>query len=82
MDCRLLDASDRLIWARACAVDAVLVTKDEDFVMLQSLDPDGAAVVWVRIGNSTRRELLAWFVNLLPDIEHALTSGERLIEIA
>ncbi|MFZ1575491.1 MAG: hypothetical protein WAT36_09735 [Chromatiaceae bacterium] len=50
--------------------------------MLQSLDPDGAAVVWVRIGHSTRRELLAWFVKLLPDIEHALTSGERLIEIA
>ena len=39
-------------------------------------------LVWVPIGNTTRRELLAWFAELLPDIERALVAGERLIEVS
>lgn len=82
LDCNMMESSDRTIWARAVATAAVLITKDQDFVTLHSIDPNGATVIWVRIGNTRRRELLIWFDKVLPDIEHALASGERLIEIA
>ena len=39
-------------------------------------------MIWVRIGNTTRRELLDGFTQLMPAIEAALMKGERLIEIA
>ena len=81
-DYDLMESCDQSIWSRAVATGAVIITKDQDFVTLHSVDPNGAAVVWVRIGNTRRRELLSWFDQVLPDIERALTSGERLIEIA
>lgn len=41
------DAGDRQIWEYARSVNAVVVSKDEDFFVLNSMDPDGPAVVWV-----------------------------------
>jgi predicted nuclease of predicted toxin-antitoxin system len=81
LDHDLLGATDATVWAEAERLGAVIVSKDEDFVHLRILNPDGPALVWVRVGNTTRRELLAWFDRLLPDIEQALLAGERLIEV-
>ena len=57
-DVGLLKAPDREIWAHAGSTGAAVVTKDEDFVTLLSVSPNGAAVVWVRLGNTTKRRLL------------------------
>lgn len=77
----MAQAQDLTIWHHACQEGAVLITKDEDFVSLRTLSNNGTAVIWVRLGNTTRRQLLASFARLLPDIEQALTAGETLIEI-
>lgn len=82
LDHDMLEAGDAAIWAQAERLGAVIVSKDEDFVHLRTLRPQGPALVWVRVGNTTRRELLAWFAELLPDIERALVAGERLIEVS
>jgi predicted nuclease of predicted toxin-antitoxin system len=55
--------------------------KDEDFVLLQALDPSGPAVVWVRIGNAVSRVLLERFTVAWPAILAALERGERVVEI-
>lgn len=81
LDFGSLQASDREIWARALSTGATIVTKDRDFVTLRSLAPSGAPVVWIRIGNTTRRALLAAFARVLPEIERALAAGETLIEV-
>lgn len=81
-DLGFLETSDGVIWKRAVETGATLVTKDQDFVALQSANPVGPAVVWIRLGNTSRRALLDGFASLLPDIECALAGGERLIEIA
>ncbi|MDZ7754009.1 MAG: DUF5615 family PIN-like protein [Gammaproteobacteria bacterium] len=81
-DIGLADAPDRAIWEEASRREAVLVSKDEDFVSLRTLLPDGPALVWVRLGNTTRRALLGWFETLLPEIERQFLEGETLIEIA
>jgi len=81
LDLGLLEASDREIWAQAGESGATLITKDQDFIALLSSVPNGACVVWIRVGNTTRRQLLAWFETILPSIEQALMSGETLVEV-
>lgn len=81
LDFAYLQATDRAIWARALSTGATIVTKDRDFVTLRSMDPSGVPVVWVRIGNTMRRALLAAFARVIPDIERALASGETLVEV-
>jgi predicted nuclease of predicted toxin-antitoxin system len=52
-------AADRLIWQCAEREGVVIVTKDEDFVILQMAHPrQTPQVVWLRIGNTRRSELL------------------------
>ncbi|WPL17969.1 hypothetical protein Thiowin_03017 [Thiorhodovibrio winogradskyi] len=81
-DLGLLEASDRIIWSQAVKTHATLITKYQDFVTLLSTHSNGTALIWIRLGNTTRRALLAWFAERLPDIEQALAAGESLIEIA
>jgi predicted nuclease of predicted toxin-antitoxin system len=57
--------------------DACIVTKDEDFVLLQALDRAGPAVVWIRIGNAVRSVLLRRLPVLWPVVMSAIERGER-----
>jgi predicted nuclease of predicted toxin-antitoxin system len=41
----------------------------------------GPVVVWIRLRNTRRAELLAWFEVALPQILSALARGETLIEM-
>ena len=41
----------------------------------------GPAVIWLRLPNTRRQDLLAWFEALLPNIVTALARGETLIEV-
>ena len=75
-------ASDRMIWEYAGSMNAVIVSKDEDFFVLKSMEPDGPAVVWVRIGNTRKVELLRLFELHFPAIVSALERGETIIEIS
>jgi predicted nuclease of predicted toxin-antitoxin system len=51
---------------------AVIVTKDEDFAQRHVLTGGGPPVIWIRLPNTRRRELLSWFEAILPDILSAL----------
>jgi predicted nuclease of predicted toxin-antitoxin system len=55
VDHQLAAAKDIEIWRFATALGAIVVTKDEDFVYLHRGRSTGPAVVWVRVGNTTRR---------------------------
>lgn len=75
----MIAASDIAIAARAETDDAVLVSKDEDFVVLRL--PDRFALLWLRCGNATNRALAAWLEPRWARIEALLESGERLVEV-
>jgi len=62
-------------------IGAVIVTKDEDFVVRRVLQ-EGPAIVWVRIGNTRRAELLRRIEADFSAIVAALERGETLVEIA
>jgi predicted nuclease of predicted toxin-antitoxin system len=74
-------ASDTAIWDYALATSAAIVTKDEDFAQRKALASAGPAVVWIRLPNTRRRDLLEWFEALLPQILAALERGETLVEV-
>jgi hypothetical protein len=38
-------------------------------------------VVWVRVGNTTRRALLEWFAPVVDGVVEMAEAGERLIEL-
>jgi predicted nuclease of predicted toxin-antitoxin system len=80
-DCGLERAADTAIWDYAARVDAIIVTKDEDFAQRKVLNQTGPRVAWVRLANTRRRELLIWFEGVWPRLMQALERGEVLIEI-
>ena len=41
----------------------------------------GPAVVWIRLPNTRRRDLLIWFDTVMSQILAALERGETLIEV-
>jgi predicted nuclease of predicted toxin-antitoxin system len=74
-------ASDMTIWALALREQAAIVTKDEDFAQRHALAAASPAIVWIRLRNTRRAELLVWFEAALPHILAALARGETLIEV-
>jgi predicted nuclease of predicted toxin-antitoxin system len=80
-DRKMQTASDAAIWDYALATSAVIVTKDEDFAQRKVLTGAGPAVVWIRLPNTRRRDLLIWFETVMPQILAALERGETLVEV-
>ena len=82
-DVGLRDANDTAIWRHALATGATVITKDEDFAQRKQVNPAVAdpPVVWLRVGNTSRRALLAWFGPMLPQIEIRLAAGDDLVEV-
>ena len=75
-------ASDSTIWTLAVEIGAAIVTKDEDFARRRAVVLSGPPIVWIRLGNTRRAELMRWFDAVLPGVVEALQRGEALIEIA
>lgn len=80
-DRQMQAASDTAIWDFAFQASAAIITKDEDFAQRKALSDTGPAVVWIRLPNTRRRDLLDWFEKILPDVVSALERGETLIEV-
>ena len=72
-------ASDAAIAGRAEADGAVLVSKDEDFVVLRL--PDRFTLLWLRCGNATNRALAEWLEPRWARIEAFLDTGEQFVEV-
>ncbi len=74
-------ASDRAIWELAERLDAVIITKDEDFSRFRLASKSGPRVVWLRLPNTRTVDLLNWFGDLLPTVCQAIENGQALVEI-
>lgn len=74
-------ASDAAIWDFALETGAAIVTKDEDFAQRKALAVRSPTIVWIRLPNTRRQDLLAWFDTALPIVLSALERGETLIEL-
>jgi predicted nuclease of predicted toxin-antitoxin system len=80
-DCGLAESSDGEIWDYAVRAKAVIVTKDQDFARRKTLSQQGPRIVWIRLPNTRRRELLAAFERVAPALLAALERGEEVVEL-
>lgn len=76
-----LDAEDTEIWDLAKRDTLVIISKDDDFAKRSRQVIDPPVVVWLRVGNIRNKELIEWFIKLLPQIMELIKQGDLLIEI-
>ena len=81
IDIGLNHADDSSIWHYALRHHCVIITKDQDFPHRLIQCVTAPSIVWLRIGNVSRRALLAWFEPLLPQVIEHLSTGNRLVEV-
>ena len=76
------NTSDAGIFAAARKANAIVVTKDADFVeLVERLGPP-PQVIWLTCGNTSTAALQAILRRTLPQSLVILKSGEALVEIA
>jgi predicted nuclease of predicted toxin-antitoxin system len=80
-DVDLQAASDAAVWEYARRENAVLVSKDEDFVDGWLLTEQSTSLIWIRKGNCSNRALMTWFERLWAETVSRLERGERFIEL-
>ncbi len=78
----LRDASDREMFLAAKEADAIVVTKDSDFIDLLHRFGPPPRILWLTCGNTSNKALRSILaVHLLRSLE-MLESGEALVEIS
>jgi predicted nuclease of predicted toxin-antitoxin system len=80
-DLGLRDAKDKEIFQAARLKNAVVMTKDSDFVLLLERLGPPPQVILVTCGNSSNARLKEILTKILPKTIELLESGERLVEI-
>lgn len=81
LDVALAQSKDVQIWRHAASINAIIVSKDADFAEMTRSRSDGAGVIWIRTGNGTTLDLIAFLSPIWPAVEAELARGERLIEV-
>ncbi len=81
LDLDLGQGSDHEIWSHCAVATAIIVSKDEDFANWVRAGRAGPAVVWLKTGNGTTRDLIQSLKPVIETIESRLAAGERLIEV-
>jgi predicted nuclease of predicted toxin-antitoxin system len=79
-DVGLAGAEDFVIWNHALGVDAIIVTKDEDFAERTARTAIGPVIVWLRIG-TLRTVPFSNGLNRVDLLSFNLIDDNRLIEV-
>ncbi len=72
------ESTDAQIWAEAGRRDAIVLSKDSDYLAFAG---DAGRFVRIRSGNRSNRELFAMIERGWPGVVAALEAGERIVEL-
>lgn len=78
---KMVRAKDPEIFAAAREADVVVLTKDNDFVLLQERHGPPPSLLWVRCGNTSNAHLKEVLRRTFPAAVRLLEAGETLVEI-
>ena len=81
-DLSLRDAQDIEIFEAARVENAVVMTKDSDFIDLVCRLGTPPQIVWLTCGNVTNRNLQQLLTATLPNALEQLRKGEMIVEIS
>ena len=74
-------ASDEDVAKVAERLNAILMTKDADFVHMSAGQTLSCQIVWVRLGNMSTQALWTLLHPVLPQILLELRRGERVVQL-
>jgi predicted nuclease of predicted toxin-antitoxin system len=77
----LRDADDQTIFDRARAADAIVISKDADFVELVSRHGPPHKLIWVTCGNASNAHLRRIFQALFQQACQRLSAGASVVEL-
>jgi predicted nuclease of predicted toxin-antitoxin system len=80
-DVGLRDAEDREIFLEARKQSVIVMTKDSDFVNLQTELGAPPKIIWITSGNTSNARLKEILTGTLTDALSLLDAGEDLVEI-
>lgn len=80
-DLGLRDATDQEIFLAAKRENAIVMTKDRDFVLLLDRFGPPPQVIWVTCGNTSNTRLKEILTSTLPKAIELLGMDEQLVEI-
>jgi predicted nuclease of predicted toxin-antitoxin system len=81
-DLQLRDAKDEQIFSAARLSNAVVMTKDSDFLLLLDRLGPPPQVIWLTSGNTSNARLKEILTAVFPKAIELLESGESLVEIS
>ncbi|PZO57655.1 MAG: hypothetical protein DCF15_06625 [Phormidesmis priestleyi] len=81
-DLGLRDAEDTEIFESAKTQQAIVMTKDSDFVDLVERLGSPPQIIWLTCGNTSNARLRYILIKTLPRALELLASGEALVEIS
>lgn len=81
LDVQMMESSDSQIWDLALHESLVIITKDEDFQLRASVSEKYPRIVWVRIGNCSKKTLLSYFEQKWDEVKTELQNGAYLVEL-
>jgi predicted nuclease of predicted toxin-antitoxin system len=80
-DLNLLGATDPAIFDLARSAEAIVFTKDRDFVdLVHRLGPP-PQIIWITCGNTSNREMMRVLETTFQRARELLASGEKMVEI-
>lgn len=77
----LRDAGDFEIFTAAGKANAIILTKDSDFLNLLDQHGPPPRVIWVTCGNTSKAAMQTILKRELPHALELLSQGERIVEI-
>jgi predicted nuclease of predicted toxin-antitoxin system len=80
-DIGLRDATDKAIFDAAKTVNAILISKDSDFVELVMRLGTPPKLIWLTCGNVSNAALQTLFSSKLREAIQLLDSGESVVEL-
>lgn len=81
-DVDLRDAEDEEIFAAAKKANAIVMTKDSDFVSLLDRFGSPPRIIWLTCGNTSNSNLKIILSKTLRDAIDLLNRGEEIVEIS
>lgn len=79
-DLGLAASDDPVIWQRAMVIQAIVITKDEDYASRRGRE-SGPTILWIRLGNTTNDRLVAALEQAWPHVEVALAADSPIVEV-
>lgn len=80
-DLGLRDAKDKDIFEAAKKAQAMIVTKDSDFINLLDRYGSPPQIIWLRCGNTSNERMKSILSKCFPQALALLAAGEDLVEI-